>query len=103
MEWTPQKKGFVVGRMHYTPPGTGEFHYMRTLLNHVKGPTCYEDIRTVGDDVHATFRDACFARGLLQDDKEFINAINEASTWGSAHYLRMLFATLLLANELVTP
>lgn len=79
-EWTPRKRGFSIGRMHNVPPGTGELHYMRTLLNHVKGPTCYEDIRTVGDDVHPTFRDACYAMGLLDDDKEYINAINESSS-----------------------
>lgn len=79
-EWTPRKKGFSIGRMHYIPPGRREIYYMRTLLNYVKGPTCYENIRTVGDDVHPTFRDACFAMGLLDDDKEYINTSNEAST-----------------------
>ncbi|XP_076895911.1 uncharacterized protein LOC143548702 [Bidens hawaiensis] len=45
----------------------------------VKGPMCFEDIRTVDGEVCATYRDACYKRGLLDDDNEYIEAIEEAS------------------------
>ncbi|KAH7520864.1 hypothetical protein FEM48_Zijuj08G0191000 [Ziziphus jujuba var. spinosa] len=43
------------------------------------------------------------ALGLLDDDKEYVDGIVEAMNWGSAHYLRNLFATLLLSNSLTRP
>ncbi|XP_020981551.1 uncharacterized protein LOC110273049 [Arachis duranensis] len=43
---------------------------------------------------------ACFARGLLDDDREYIEAIEEASIWGSGKYLRNLFGTLLFSNSM---
>lgn len=86
--------------MHYVPPGTGEIFYMRTLLNYVCGPKCYEDMLKVGTKTHLTFKAACSAMGLLDDDKEYVDAIKEASHWGSAHYLRRLFVILLVASQM---
>ncbi|KAI9073841.1 hypothetical protein K1719_044193 [Acacia pycnantha] len=36
----------------------------------------------------SNIREACFALGLLDDDKEYIDAIKEASSWASRNYLR---------------
>jgi hypothetical protein len=41
--------------------------------------------------------------GFLGDDKEFIQAINEAKDWGSGYLLRLLFVTLLLASVMDRP
>ncbi|XP_076928055.1 uncharacterized protein LOC143591869 [Bidens hawaiensis] len=38
-----------------------------------------QDIRTVDGEVCATYRDACYKRGLLDGDNEYIEAIEEAS------------------------
>ncbi|KAL7132109.1 hypothetical protein ABFS83_12G049200 [Erythranthe nasuta] len=53
--------------------------------------------------IYDTFRDACYVLGLLQDDKEYIDGINEVSRWASAYCTRLLFAILLLANNLSRP
>jgi len=76
---------------------------LRILLNKVKGPTCYEDIKTVGGILYPTFKDACYALGLLEDDQEYIDTIIEASQWGSGRYMRRLFAQLLTSESLSTP
>ncbi|KAI9071577.1 hypothetical protein K1719_046472 [Acacia pycnantha] len=34
-------------------------------------------------------REACYALGLLDDDKEYIDAIKEASSWASGNYLHL--------------
>ncbi|KAH9602305.1 hypothetical protein KSS87_012983 [Heliosperma pusillum] len=47
--------------------------------------------------------DACYALGLIGDDKEYIDVIEEASDWGSGSYLRHLFSTLLLSGTLSMP
>ena len=53
--------------------------------------------------VHETFRDACYARGLLEDDKEYVDAILDASHWATSYYLRRLFAMLLFCNCMSRP
>ncbi|XP_019179269.1 PREDICTED: uncharacterized protein LOC109174490 [Ipomoea nil] len=102
-EWHPRKKGSSIGRIFYVPPASGEIYYLRCLLNIVRGPTSYKDIRTVNSVEYLTFRDACYAHGLLDDDKEYIDAINEASYWSSAHSLRKLFVVLLTSSSIIRP
>ncbi|XP_074278536.1 uncharacterized protein LOC141602121 [Silene latifolia] len=102
-QWSLRKKGFTIGRLDHVPPQCGELYFMRVLLNHVKGPKCFEDIRSVNDFVHPTFREACYALGLIGDDREYIVAINEAVDWGSGFYLTNLFATLLFCGTLSIP
>jgi len=48
----------------------------------MKGPTCFEDIKIVNGEVKKSFKEACYASGLLDDDKEFIDGIFEANHWG---------------------
>ncbi|KAI9081010.1 hypothetical protein K1719_036990 [Acacia pycnantha] len=67
--------------MGHCTPAQGELYYLRLLLTRVRGAKNYEDIRTVNTVVFPTFRKACFALGLLDDDKEYIDAIKEASSW----------------------
>ncbi|CAH1419114.1 unnamed protein product [Lactuca virosa] len=96
--WKPREKGFSIGRIHTVSPNVGEAYFFRILLNKVKGPKCFAYIRTVNGHVCATFREACYALGLLEDDREYIDAIEEASHSGSGYYLRYLFATMLKSN-----
>ncbi|XP_070018011.1 uncharacterized protein [Nicotiana sylvestris] len=65
---------FSIGRIFFVPPSSGEQYYLRLLLNVVK-----------------------------DDDKEYVNAIMEASNWGMTSYLRQLFAMLLLSNSMSRP
>ena len=78
-------------------------YFLRILLNKVKGPKSFEEIRTVNGEEFPTFRDACYALGLLDDDKEYVDAIKEASHPGTGFYLRFLFATMLMSNSLGRP
>ncbi|XP_057734424.1 uncharacterized protein LOC130949818 [Arachis stenosperma] len=101
--WIPRKQGYSIGRLTHVPRGNGEDYYLRLLLNIQKGCTSFEEIRTVDGVTHNTFKEACYALGLLQDDKEFIDAILEASTWASANYVRDLFVMLLISNNIACP
>ncbi|XP_031106095.1 uncharacterized protein LOC116010718 [Ipomoea triloba] len=102
-EWHPRQRGFAIGRIFYVPPGSGEIYYLRCLLNVVRGPTNFEDIKSYKGVIYPTFRDACYARGLLDDDKEYIDAINEASQWSTAATMRKLFVILLTSNLVNRP
>ncbi|XP_019196554.1 PREDICTED: uncharacterized protein LOC109190511 [Ipomoea nil] len=102
-KWQPRKKGFSIGRIFYVPPATEEIFYMRCLLNKIRGPTSYADIRTVNGVHYDSFRDACYARGLVDDDNEYVDAIDEASHWALADQLRRLFVTLLMSSCMGKP
>ncbi|KAL7111175.1 hypothetical protein ACP275_05G071400 [Erythranthe tilingii] len=86
--WAPRKKRFSIGRIANVPPRKGEDYYLRLILNIQRGCTCYEDIRKVFDTVYTTFRDACYVLGLLDDDKEYIDATIKVNTWASGDYIR---------------
>nr|GFA06250.1 hypothetical protein [Tanacetum cinerariifolium] len=48
----------------------------------VRGPTKWDDLKEFNDVIDPTYRDACYARGLLKDGKEYIDGLLEASLWG---------------------
>jgi len=101
--WKPRKMGNTIGRLIWVPPSTGEVFYLRRMLTHVRGPTSYIDIRTINNVIYSTFREACLALGILADDTEYVEAIKEAKDWGSGHYLRKLFVTIMLSNSVDRP
>ncbi|KAF7835751.1 ATP-dependent DNA helicase PIF1 [Senna tora] len=72
-------------------------------LSNEQSPTSFEDIRTINGVLHPTYKDAFYALGLLDDDKEYIDGITEANRWSSGVYLRKLFSTLLIHNTIARP
>ena len=73
------------------------------MLTVCKGPTSFEDIRTVANVQYPTYREARFAMSFLQDDREFVEAIKEAKDWVTTHYLRKLFVLMLLTGIMNKP
>uniref|UniRef100_A0A453HZ95 Uncharacterized protein n=1 Tax=Aegilops tauschii subsp. strangulata TaxID=200361 RepID=A0A453HZ95_AEGTS len=69
----------------------------------VEGCRSYEDIRTVDGVVHPTYKSACYALGLLNDDKEWNDCIKEASHLAFAPQMHQLFCTILLFCEVTDP
>ncbi|XP_027357259.1 uncharacterized protein LOC113866646 [Abrus precatorius] len=102
-KWQPRKKGFLIGRLHYIPPRTGELYYLCLLLTMQRGCCDYESIRTVNGVILNNFQEACYSLGLLCDDKEFVDGIKEANEFCLGHELRKLFVTLLMCNIMVKP
>jgi hypothetical protein len=101
--WKEHKSKFSVGRLYYSHPSSGERYYLRMLLDTVKGCTSFEDIRTINGIVYPTFKEACRVLGFLDDDKEWIDFINEAAIWASGTQLRMLFTTIICNCEVTDP
>ncbi|XP_076924608.1 uncharacterized protein LOC143587102 [Bidens hawaiensis] len=101
--WEPRKSEFSLGRIHAVSPAAREAYFLRILLNRVKGPKYFEEIHTVNGRVQPSFRDACYALGLLEDDQEYIEAIDKASHSSLGHALRTLFATMLSTDSLSRP
>ncbi len=63
----------------------------------VKGAKSFQDMATVNGMVYVSFRDACKARGMMDDDSEIIAALQEiVDTTISVEVIRRQFVILLL-------
>ncbi|XP_057297346.1 uncharacterized protein LOC130627125 [Hydractinia symbiolongicarpus] len=71
--WCTRQRGGekIVTRLYCAQPSEGERFYLRILLLHVPGATSFESLRTFNGELFPTFREACLARGLLQDNNEW--------------------------------
>jgi hypothetical protein len=94
-----QKDRGKIGRIYFVHPSAGERYYLRMLLLIVKGAQSYESLRTYNDITYATFKEACNAHSLLNNDQEWYNAFDEAACWATSNQLRQLFVTMLLFCE----
>ncbi len=98
-----RKRGFAIGCTCYAHSTWGECYYLRMLLNCIKGATSYEHLWTVDGIEHDTFKDACIAMGLLVDNNEWHQALEEASIWALGRQLRDMFASMLMFCEVMNP
>jgi hypothetical protein len=71
------------------------------LLQHVRGPTSYEDLKTVNTIVCSTYKEACIQLLLLRDDLGHIRCLEEASMSRMPPGLRKLFAYLIVHCDVV--
>ena len=98
--WQRRKKQLgQIGRVVYAHPAEGERYFLRVLLNHVRGATSFEDLRTVSGITYSTFRETCEKRGLIETDKSLDDALSDAETFQMPAALRRLFATILVFCE----
>ncbi|GJR58113.1 hypothetical protein Tco_1500275 [Tanacetum coccineum] len=67
------------------------------------GPRGFKELMTVNKKLYPTFKAACFAYGMLNDDKEWAHAIKEAAFWALAPQLCDLFVTTLLFCDVSRP
>jgi PIF1-like helicase/Helicase len=101
--WTPRQRGHAIGRMYFAAPSSGERFYLRLLLTVVPGATSFAHLRTVNNVPYDTFKEACFALGLLEDDREWIQCLTEAGQMQIGYTLRMLFATIIFHCNPTSP
>ena len=69
------------------------------MLNHVRGATSYENLRTWRGITYATFRQACEAMGLVELDKSLDDCLRESAEFRMPCSLRRLFATIMVFCE----
>ena len=78
-EWIRRKNfsskstGGHIGRMRFVAPTASAMatYYLRILLTVVVGARNFEDLKKVDGVMHDTYKQACFARGLIEDDDEW--------------------------------
>ena len=101
--WKPRQRGSALGRMYFASPSSGERFYLRLLLTVVPGATSFADLRTVNNVPYNTFKEACFALGLLEDDHEWKECLREAGQMQTGYALRTLFATIIFHCNPTSP
>uniref|UniRef100_A0A453NEN0 ATP-dependent DNA helicase n=1 Tax=Aegilops tauschii subsp. strangulata TaxID=200361 RepID=A0A453NEN0_AEGTS len=99
-KWQPRKnKRSQIGRLVHAHPAEGERYYLRVLLNHVRGATSFDDLKTVNGKACGSFREACEQLGLIEHDRTLDDCMTEAGTFQMPTALRRLFATILVFCE----
>ena len=76
----PRQRGFAIGRLYYVSPAASERYYLRLLLTSVKSSTSFDDLCIFQGVLAPSFREACLARGLLQNDQEWQQCLREAKS-----------------------
>ncbi|CAN1120468.1 hypothetical protein LINPERHAP2_LOCUS212 [Linum perenne] len=99
--WRERKKKFVIGRLYYCHPSSGERFYLRMLLHTVRGCTSFEDIKTVDNITYESFKETCSAYGFLADDGEWNHCLQEVSLTASSNQMRILFVRMIMYCQVV--
>lgn len=73
-KWTARQQRMQVGRIVSAHPAEGERYYLRVLLNHVRGATSFESLRTYDGNVYPTFREAAEKGVLLRQTTASMSA-----------------------------
>ncbi|XP_054266833.1 uncharacterized protein LOC128989005 [Macrosteles quadrilineatus] len=101
--WPGVKAADALGRIYTVHVSNFECYCLRMLLNQVRGPSSFHDLKTVGGQEHATFRKACEARGLLESDDHWDATMDEAVLCRSPAKVRELFAVIVSTCGLSNP
>jgi len=86
----------AIGRIYTIHPNQSECFHLRLLLNYVQGPTSFEILKATGGVIYATFKAACFALALLENNEQWKNALADATVSESPSKLRELFAIIIV-------
>jgi hypothetical protein len=101
--WQPRQRGDTIGRMVSIHPSCNDIFYLRMLLKHVTGATSFNHLKTVEGVSYHTFREACIALNLCEDDSHWIDCLTEATAITVPRSLRTLFCNILVNCEPTSP
>ncbi|KAG2868807.1 hypothetical protein PC113_g683 [Phytophthora cactorum] len=100
--WVHRKRyQAALGRMIHVSPRDMQRFYMRVLLCHRKGPTSFENLRTVDGITYDLYREAALHAGYLEDDSKWVACMTDASQFRMPYQLRQLFATIIVYSQVV--
>jgi len=85
----------ALGRLYTVHPNNQECFYLRLLLVNVRGPTSFQELRTVNGEECATYREACQKLDLLENDAHWDTTLADASSSARPQQIRLLFAIML--------
>ena len=95
--WKARVKSMdVLGRMYWIDPSHSEEFHERLLLTRLKGEEAqsFISLRSVNGIDCGSYKKACLARGLIKDDTEWINCMEDAVNRHMPSQLRTLLARI---------
>ncbi|XP_023245112.1 uncharacterized protein LOC106638811 [Copidosoma floridanum] len=92
-----------LSRMYSVSPTQTELFYLRLILIHVKGAKSYNELRTLNNVLQPTFAATCLALGLIENDEEWIKAMEEATLLMIPQRLCLLFVRILIRCQPIHP
>jgi hypothetical protein len=94
-----------IDRVHIIQPVMQELYFLRTLVssNHSAGKKSLEDVRTVLDVPHDTYRETCVALGFLDDDTEWDLVTTDTEAYDMLIQIRASFVVMMVFNEVGHP
>jgi hypothetical protein len=81
----------------------GEKFYLRLLLTVEQGAKSYKALYEYKGVRYPTYWAACVARGLAENDQEWIHYFNKAISFSTGTSLRILFLTTLKNRIIADP
>ncbi|GFR31820.1 helitron_like_N domain-containing protein [Trichonephila clavata] len=85
----------ALGRLYTVHTNNAECFYLRLLLINVRGPTSFQELKTVNGHVCATFREACQKLNLLANDAHWDISLADASNTAQPQQIRTLISIIL--------
>ena len=89
--------------MIHIHPNQGEKFYLCLLLKNRSGSRSFEDLQTIDGELHPTYKAACIAMELLENDMHWDETLGEAASHSSPGSFRLLFCSILLHGEPALP
>ena len=96
-------KSDSVARMYSVNPHQQECFFLRPLLTQIRGPTSFEDIKTVDGIKYESYRATCHALGMLESDSIWLSTMADAAENSLPEVLRDLFVVMLLFCSVSSP
>ena len=85
-----------IGRMITIHPNQSEKFFLRLLLKHTTGSRSFSDLRSYRETTYSTYKAACVARELLEDDSQWIACLTEAVQIATPKKIRSLFCNIVV-------
>ena len=101
--WSERKKGKTIGRIVVVQPSAGDRYFLRILINKIKVPRSYDELKTFNDVKYPDFKSVCHARGYLDDDVEWLESMSEGARTATPYQLRDMFVTFLTTCFIASP
>jgi hypothetical protein len=94
-----QRTTKTIARMYNDRIRVEEKFYLRLLLLHVKGPSSFENLKTVNGVQCNTFKEAEMQIGLLDTDEEWDWTLEESANFQMPKQMRQTFAYILIFSS----